>query len=118
MLPNLLRPVQEPCASLHEPVPRLSCTHSGLAYKVESPVNVMIHPVFHVSALKPYKPSASYQPPPAPVLDVDGELEYCADAVIDIRLRRGTQRSTRSSGVGILCQSGNLWHTLSINPLL
>ena len=34
-----------------------------------------IHPVFHVSKLKPYKASGRVQPPPVPI-EIEGELEY------------------------------------------
>jgi Integrase zinc binding domain/Integrase core domain/Chromo (CHRromatin Organisation MOdifier) domain len=69
----------------------VKATLSGLAYRVELPNNVHIHPVFHVSALKPFKTSGPYQPPPLPAI-VDGELEYQFEAVIDTRLVRNSRQ--------------------------
>ena len=56
-----------------------------LAFKLELPKDLRIHPVFHVSALKAYKffPH-NYRPPPLPSL-VDGELEYEVDCITSTR---------------------------------
>jgi hypothetical protein len=43
-----------------------------------------IHPVFHVSLLRLYKDSGTQKPPPAPV-EVDGELEYVVEDVLNHR---------------------------------
>jgi hypothetical protein len=43
----------------------IRATPSDLVYEVDLPDNVRIHPTVHISALKPYNASGSYQPPPA-----------------------------------------------------
>ena len=45
-----------------------------LAYRLELPSNLRIHPVFHVSALKAYFPE-NHTPPPLPSL-IDGHVKY------------------------------------------
>ena len=46
-----------------------------LAYQVETPTNMKIHNVFHVSNLRPFKDDGRVQPPPPPIV-IDDELEY------------------------------------------
>lgn len=60
---------------------------SSVAYKLELP-NTMsrLHPVFHVSLLKPYYSDGSYQPPP-PVLLQDGSEEYEVETILSHRDR-------------------------------
>jgi hypothetical protein len=60
-----------------------------------------IHPVFHVSQLKIYKPNDDTRfpgrapPPPPPVID-DSTPRYTIDQVIDHReVRRGTSAETQ-----------------------
>ena len=57
-----------------------------------------IHAVFHVSKLKPYKASGRVQPPPVPI-EIEGELEYEVERVLDKRL---TKRSRRNNVVEYL----------------
>jgi len=51
------------------------------------------HPVFHVSLLKAYRTDGRVQPPPPPI-EVDGELEYEVEQILDKRVvkRRGSSR--------------------------
>ena len=59
-----------------------------------------LHPVFHVSLLKPFMgKKGTTEPPPPPPLDVEGELFYHVESVIghrDVRVRGGKSRSKRS----------------------
>ena len=57
---------------------------SGTAYKVELPHNMKIHPVFHVSLLKPYKETDNFvrQTPPLPEI-IDEKEEYEVETILD-----------------------------------
>jgi hypothetical protein len=43
-----------------------------------------VYPGFHVSALREYKVSGAYQPPPPPQI-VDGHVEYEVDCILNTR---------------------------------
>ena len=64
---------------------------SPVAYRLELPIHLTIHPVFHVSVLRPYHTNDQLFPtrrPPAPnTVIVDGELEYEVDRILDKRVR-------------------------------
>jgi hypothetical protein len=64
---------------------------SSVAYELELPPTLRIHPVFHVSKLKLYRNDDRYEREqvmrPAPVL-VDGEQEYEVERILDRRERR------------------------------
>ncbi|CAG8638636.1 1222_t:CDS:1, partial [Paraglomus occultum] len=69
---------------------------SPVAYKLNLPETMKIHPVFHVSLLKPYQPSpdefARPTPPPAIVESDTGQEEYEVEAILDKRvIRKKTQ---------------------------
>jgi hypothetical protein len=64
---------------------------SKLAYRLQLPPQMRIHPVFHVSLLEPYKESrfagrTQARPPP---MEVEGELEYEVKEVVDSKVVRG-----------------------------
>ena len=63
-----------------------------VAYRLDLPEGMnRIHPVFHVSKLKPYKASGRVQPPPVPI-EIEGELEYEVGRILDKRINKRSRR--------------------------
>jgi hypothetical protein len=58
------------------------------AYKLELPVQMRIHPVFHVSLLTPYKANTipGRQQAPAPPVVIDGNEEWEVEKILDSRI--------------------------------
>jgi hypothetical protein len=72
----------------------LQCVNE-VAFKLTLPSSLNIHPVFHVSLLKPYQQCGRVNPPPAPEL-IEGELEYEVESILahrDVRVRRKRNRA-------------------------
>lgn len=67
-----------------------------LAYEISLPSTVgRMHPVFHVSDLRPYLRSGNYQPPPLPDY-IEGELEYTVSHIVSHKeVKRGNVKSYR-----------------------
>ena len=60
-----------------------------VAYKLELPVTMRIHSVFHVSLLKRYHRDGRWVAPPPPVI-IDDEAEWEVDRILEHRLvKRG-----------------------------
>jgi hypothetical protein len=73
-----------------------------VAYRLELPHSLKIHPVFHVSILKPYREDGRVQPPPPP-LEVDDEGEiFEVEEVLKDRQRKGKRKEylVRWAGYG------------------
>ena len=65
---------------------------SPVAYKLKLPSTIRVHPVFHISLLKPFKtnPSTKYPlrtPQPAPPVIVNDHEEFEVEKILDKRIR-------------------------------
>lgn len=63
----------------------------NLAYELELPATLKVHPVFHVVVLKRYRSDGRTQPPPPVEVDDDGPL-YAVENLIAHRLDKRTKR--------------------------
>ena len=66
-----------------------------VAYHLALPVELKMHPVFHVPLLKPVKQDQRLQPPPPRVL-LNGDVVYTIDRILDHRkTRKGKRKSLK-----------------------
>jgi hypothetical protein len=55
-----------------------------MAYRLELSATMKVHPVVYVLLLHPYRQDGRVQPPPPPI-DMDGDLEYEVERILDHR---------------------------------
>jgi hypothetical protein len=62
-----------------------------VAYRLELPPSMKVHPVFHISLLEPYKESAipGRIQQPLPCIEVENHIEYEVERILDSRRRWG-----------------------------
>ena len=81
---------KRPCRKLENrragpyPVKKVISTH---AVELVLPEDIRVHPVFHVNLLEPAAtdPHAGHIQPPPPPVEVDGEIEWEVNAIVDSR---------------------------------
>ena len=64
-------------------------TKGNQAYELELPKSYLIYPTFHVSLLEPYRRRDGAEPPPPS--EIDGELEWNVEDILDQRWRHKTR---------------------------
>ena len=64
---------------------------SKLAFRLELPAQMRIHPVFHVSLLEPHheNPFPGRTQPPPPPIELEDDVEWEVEEILDSRIQRG-----------------------------
>jgi len=64
---------------------------SKLAFRLELPPQMRIHPVFHVSLLEPHRenPFPGRRQPPPPPVELEDDVEWEVEEILDSRIQRG-----------------------------
>lgn len=66
---------------------------NDVAYKLELPQGYRIHPVFHVSLLKPWRGNGTYQPPNPVAFDDEGHPLWAVESILRMRERATAGRT-------------------------
>ena len=87
-----------------------------VAYRLDLLSSVRIHPVFHVSLLRPFRGDGSSRPPPT--LSLEGEEEFEVERILDHRQvgRREIQYRIRWSGYDVIHDTWELESNLDNCP--
>jgi hypothetical protein len=76
------------------------------AYKLDLSTDMpKVHPVFHISLLRPFKPGSNQPPPPVPVL-IEGEPEYEVERILNHRNRKFSNKSKHTKREYLVKWSG------------
>lgn len=68
-----------------------------VAIKLELPIPLRVHNVFHTSLIKPYIPNGRLQPPPPTTLFEDGAVGYDVECILSHRIiNRGKNKDANS----------------------
>ena len=73
------------------PSEKIVSTH---AIELSFPEDIRVHPVFHINLLKPVatEPHAGHIQPLLPPIEIDGEVEWEVNAIIDSRYTRQAKK--------------------------
>jgi hypothetical protein len=71
---------------------KVSHVINDVAYRLELPATLKIHPISHVSLLKPYSHDGPVKPPPCPIL-VDNSVEYEVEDILQTREVKSGKRT-------------------------